>query len=139
MLAGNALAAEPPLGKVRDFVLEDGMLDLKKYGSRLFVDAARILGLASGCDEVGTVARLRHAAAGGRLTALEAEAAVPAFYHLQRVRLQHQYRTLATGISADNRLDPERLNEFDRRMLLESLKQARLLQQRLKTAFRIEG
>jgi CBS domain-containing protein len=133
MLAVNALAAEPPLGKVRDFVLEDGRLDLKKYGSRLFVDVARILGI--GCAEPGTVARLRHAAAAGALTAADAEAAVAAFHHLQRIRLQRQKIEAA----ADNRIDPDRLNEFDRRLLLESLKQARLLQQRLKTAFRIEG
>jgi CBS domain-containing protein len=137
MLAGNALAAEPPLGKVRDFVVEDGRIDLKKFGSRLFVDAARILGI--GAPDPATAARLRHGAAAGRIAAGEAEAAVHAFHHLQRVRLQRQHLALAGGQAADNRIDPDALNDFDRRVLLEALKQARLLQQRLKTLFRLEG
>jgi CBS domain-containing protein len=133
MLAVNALAAEPPLGKVRGFVLEAGRLDLKKFGARLFVDAARILGM--GCGDPGTVARLRHAVAAGTLAAADGEAAVAAFHHLQRIRLLRQER----GATGDNRIDPDDLNEFDRRLLLEAFKQARLLQQRLKTLFRIEG
>ena len=62
-----------------------------------------------------------------------------AFHHLQRVRLQQQQLALAGGQAADNRIDPDALNDFDRRVLLESLKQARLLQQRLKTLYRLEG
>ena len=133
LFAVNALAAEPPLGKVRGFVLEAGRLDLKKFGARLFVDAARILGIA--CGEPGTVARLRHAVVAGALAAGDGEAAVAAFHHLQRIRLLRQRR----GATGDNRIDPDDLNEFDRRLLLEAFKQARLLQQRLKTLFRIEG
>jgi len=137
MLADNALSATPPLGLVRDFAAKDGVIDLKKFGARLFVDAARILGLAS--PVVGTVARLRHAAAAGKLPAGDAEAASGAFYHLQRLRLLNQQHALAVGAAASNQIAPQTLNTFDRHVLLEALKQARLIQQRLKTTFRIEG
>jgi CBS domain-containing protein len=129
MMTLNALAAEPPLGRLRDFVLAaDGLLDLKKFGSRIFVDAARILALAQGVPAVGTVPRLR--ALGNQP---DQRAAVRAFLALQDLRLHSQ----TDGI-ADNRIDPSQLNEFDRGVLLESLRQARVLQRRLKTRFQIE-
>lgn len=137
MLADNALAAGPPVGFVRDFTARDGRVDLKKFGARLFVDAARILGLS--CSASGTVARLRHAAAAGGMPSGDAEAAIGAFQHLQRIRLLNQYRALAAGEAPGNQVVPRQLNEFDRRVLHEALKQARLLQQRLKITFRIEG
>jgi signal-transduction protein with cAMP-binding, CBS, and nucleotidyltransferase domain len=37
-----------------------------------------------------------------------------------------------------NLVDPSRLNEFDRRVLLEALRQARTLQQLLKSRYQIE-
>lgn len=137
MLAANALAAEPPLGLLRDFAAKNGVVDLKKFGSRLFVDAARILGLS--CASSSTVARLRHAVAGGVLPSGDAEAAISAFQHLQRIRLFNQYRALAAGEPLTNQLALQQLNAFDRRVLHEAFRQARLLQQRLKTVFRIEG
>jgi CBS domain-containing protein len=137
MLADNGLSAAPPLGLVRDFAAPEGVIDLKKFGSRLFVDAARILGLA--CPVTGTVARLRHAAAAGKLPRNDAEAAIGAFLHLQRIRLLHQQNTRAAGEAPSNRVAPRTLNTFDRHVLLEAFKQARLIQQRLKATFRIEG
>jgi CBS domain-containing protein len=137
MLADNALAAAPPLGLIRDFAAKDGVVDLKKFGSRLFVDAARILGLS--CTSSSTVARLRHAVIEGILPSSDAEAAIGAFLHLQRIRLLNQYRALAAGATPANQLALQQLNAFDRRVLHEAFRQARLLQQRLKTVFRIEG
>lgn len=137
MLADNALVVEPPIGLVRDFVVKAGVVDLKKYGARLFVDAARILGLA--CPHSGTAARLRHAADSGILPREDAAAAIGAFHHLQRIRLLNQHRALADGTSPDNLLDPQLLNPFDRRVLREAFRQASLLQQRLKITYRIEG
>jgi CBS domain-containing protein len=137
MLAENALSVAPPLGIVRDFAAPDGGLDLKKSGARIFVDAARILGMD--CPAPATVARLRHLAAAGAMPADEVEAACGAFHHVQRLRLTHQWRALSAGESPSNLIAPGRLNEFDRRVLYEALKQARLLQQRLKTTLRLEG
>jgi CBS domain-containing protein len=130
MMAHNALAAEPPLGRLRDFVLDaDGLLDLKKFGSRIFVDAARILALAQGITTVGTVQRLR---ALGQQP--DNHAAAQAFLALQDLRLRSQVND-----AADNRIYPVQLNEFDRGVLLESFRQARVLQRRLKSRFQIEN
>ena len=111
-LAQNALAVTPPLGLLSDFDDEDGVLDLKGRGSRLFVDAARVLALAQGAAETGTAARLR--AAG------EA-AAVQAFHYVQGLRLREQ----------GNRLRVDVLSVLDRRTLKEALRQAAALQRRL--------
>ena len=141
MMTANALAATPPLGRLRDFVTvpeSGGTIDLKKFGSRIFVDAARILALGHGAAETGTSARLRGAARDGIIPPADAEAAVHAFHALQGVRLAAQAAAVAAGTPPGNQTDPESLNEFDRRLLLDALRQARSLQQRLTTRFHIE-
>jgi CBS domain-containing protein len=142
MLAANAVAVEPPLGRLRDFVSAEGQagrVDLKKHGSRLFVDAARVLGLSAGLASVGTVQRLRESVMAARLNGQDMAAAVLAFRHLQRIRLLDQHRKLGAGQVPDNLLDPDSLNSLDRRILVESLKQARRLQHSLRQTFRLEG
>ena len=141
MMTVNALAASPPLGRLRDFVTEaesGGAIDLKKFGSRIFVDAARILALGAGIDETGTASRLRRVAREGFMAPSDAEAAVHAFHALQGIRLGAQSGDGLDKHPPGNQIDPDRLNEFDRRVLLESLRQARKLQQKLKTQFHIE-
>lgn len=141
MMTVNALAASPPLGRLRDFVTEadaGGAIDLKKFGSRIFVDAARIYALGAGIAETGTAPRLHRAAAEGFLAPGDAAAAVHAFHTLQGIRLAVQTSNSPDGRSSGNQLDPNRLNEFDRRVLLESLRQARKLQHGLKTRFHVE-
>lgn len=141
MMTVNALAASPPLGRLRDFVTEadsGGAIDLKKFGSRIFVDAARILALGAGIAETGTAPRLRRIAAEGIVTAADADAAVHAFHAVQGIRLTVQTGDVQGGSMSGNLVDPNGLNEFDRRVLLEALRQARSLQQRLKARFHIE-
>ncbi len=141
MMTVNALAASPPLGRVRDFVTEadsGGAIDLKKFGSRIFVDAARILALGAGIAETGTAPRLRRAAAEGFMAPADAAASVHAFHALQGIRLALQAGHSLDGQMPGNQLDPDRLNEFDRRVLLEILRQARKLQQSLRTRFHVQ-
>lgn len=143
MMALNAVAVVPPLGRVRDFVDEEGhrgRVDLKKNGSRLFVDAARVLALSAGAAAVGTVARLREA--GTVRTDLNEDdlaASVQAFQHLQRIRLLDQRRKIGQGQPPDNLVAPDSLNVLDRRILVESLKQAGRLQHVLRQTFRLQG
>ncbi|OHC68946.1 MAG: hypothetical protein A3H93_01700 [Rhodocyclales bacterium RIFCSPLOWO2_02_FULL_63_24] len=141
MMTVNALAASPPLGRLRDFVTEaeaGGTIDLKKFGSRIFVDAARILALGTGIAETATAPRLRRVALEGEMTPADAEAAVHAFHALQDIRLAGHAGGGLAGQAPANHVDPDRLNEFDRRILLEALRQARKLQQKLKTRFHLE-
>ncbi|MBU0751850.1 MAG: CBS domain-containing protein [Gammaproteobacteria bacterium] len=139
MLAANALTVVPPLGLFRDFATEteDGgepFIDLKKSGARLFVDVARVYSLAQGIDEANTVARLR--TAGARESRNEDnEAIIEAFNFIQLLRLRHQDLEAGQGRPGDNRIEPEKLNQLDRRILKEAFRQARNLQQRLKLKY----
>jgi len=104
-------------------------IDLKKHGSRPVVDTARIYALAKGVPDTNTVERLR--AAGGEIgiPTYETAALVDAFYHIQRLRLEHQVGDSQSA--APNRINPDQLHALDRHILKESLKQVRSLQQRL--------
>lgn len=142
-MAANALRAEPPLGLIQGFALSGigeraGTIDLKMNGTTPFVDGARILALACGVRETNTLARLRGCAARKAIPADEAAAWCDAFAFilLQRTRT-HQAQHRAGRQSADNRLDPDDLNELDRRILKEVFRQARKLQSRLKLDYQL--
>ena len=135
-LSIEALKRGAPLGLFRDFTVEDhkdypGTIDLKLSGVTLFVDAARILGLSTGCGSSSTGDRLRHAAKALRIGKDEVESWVNAFHFVQMLRLRAQYESSEAGSKPHNRIDPYKLNEMDRKMLVESLKQAKRLQKRL--------
>jgi CBS domain-containing protein len=137
MLAQNSLTVVPPLGMIRDFVTDldpehPGTIDLKKYGARLFIDAARIFALAAGLPNTNTVQRLRLASARLNINPDETAAIIDGFNFIQLLRLRHQHLENEQGNDGDNRINPDQLNELDRRILKEAFRQARKLQQRLK-------
>ncbi|MCX8087062.1 MAG: DUF294 nucleotidyltransferase-like domain-containing protein [Rhodocyclaceae bacterium] len=139
-MAENALAVKPPLGLIRDFTFDDHAefphtIDLKAMGTRLFVDAARILALANGIDETGTPARLRRAAELGKLGRDDVGAIIDGFHFLQQLRLRVQQEGTPRGLA--NRVDPDELNELDRFVLKEALKQAKKLQGRIQMDYRL--
>ena len=134
-MAHGALTTRPPLGVIRDFVFDDAgefphTIDLKLYGLRPFVDGARINALRFGIAQTNTAQRLRLTAPALHLSADDVRAMVDGYYFIQLLRLRHQQFDV-DGQRAPNRIDPARLNEFDRRILKESLRQARKLQQQL--------
>ncbi len=131
MMAENALRNRPPLGVVRDFVVGKGnTLDLKLNGITPFVDAARIFSLAAGVTQTNTIQRLRSSAAKMNLHASEIDAWIDALLFIQVLRLRHHDEAHEQG-TLDNLIDPEKLNELDRRILKEAFRQARKLQARL--------
>jgi CBS domain-containing protein len=139
-MASNAVKVAAPLGLIRDFVFDKSeefphTLDLKASGSRLFVDAARILSLAHGVAETGTPERLRALTEMGKMGRDDTDAIVDGFYFLQKLRLRLQQTDTPAGRA--NRLDPEALNELDRLILKEAFKQAKKLQQRLQLEYRL--
>ncbi len=139
-LAQYALEAKPPLGLLSDFSTEkdpDGgaFIDLKKSGARLFVDAARVFALSSGIGHTNTAQRLRQAGSAIKMPSDEIAATVDAFFFIQQLRLRSQ---LSTDVHEHaNRIDPGKLHEIDRRILKESLRQARKLQSRLSLDFQL--
>jgi CBS domain-containing protein len=139
-MAGNAVQIEPPIGFIRDFTFDKNpefphTLDLKASGARLFVDAARILALANGVTETGTVQRLRALAERGKLGGDDVHAVIESFFYIQKLRLRNQQSDVSEG--AANRVDPDTLNELDRLVLREAFKQAKRLQSRLQLEYRL--
>ena len=142
MLAENALTVAPPLGKIRDFVTDadpahPGTIDLKKFGARLFIDAARVFALAHGVPAGNTVQRLRQVAGATGTPHEELAALVDGFHFIQLLRLRHQHAEQLQGRPGDNLIRPDEFNEVERRILKEAFRQARKLQQRLKLDYQL--
>ena len=141
-MAKNALDVEPPLGKIRDFLTDlepdhPGKIDLKKYGARIFVDVARIYALAAGVHNTNSIQRLRVAAQRLSIRNEEINAVLEGLDFIQLLRLQHQYLEGKPGTQGDNLINPDDLNELDRRILKESFRQARKIQTRLKLDYQV--
>lgn len=140
LMTENALQCQPPLGLIRDFVYDNNKdfphtIDLKMYGSRPFVDAARIFSLANNVAMTSTAQRLRGAAEATNLGA-DVEAMIDGFYFIQQLRLRHQHDLNGNNAGA-NRINPDELNELDRHILKEAFKQARKLQEKLRLDYRL--
>ena len=142
MLSANALTVLPPLGKIRDFVTDTepehpGCIDLKKYGSRLFIDAARVFALAHDVSATNTVQRIKQAANLMSISPDEAAAVIDGFNFIQLLRLRHQHSEQMQGREGNNLIRPDDLNEVERRILKEAFRQARKVQQRLKLDYQL--
>ncbi len=130
----NSLNWESPLNWWKGFRYDGDKefphtIDLKKHGSRPFVDAARIYALALRIPDTNTVERLRVMGERRGIADSELAAFVDAFQHIQRLRLARQ--AAAPLLAGTNRVDPDELHELDRLILRESLKQVQNLQRRL--------
>lgn len=140
-MAQNALQCQAPLGTIREFVFDSKefprTLELKMYGSRPFVDAARILSLAHGVAHTHTAERLRGAAGPARIDPESAAALVDGFHFIHLLRLRNQRRG-ATGPLA-NRVAPAELNDLDRHVLKEAFRQSRKLQEHLVRTYELQG
>ena len=140
-MAATALRCQPPLGTLRDFVVDrsgefPNTLDLKS-SSLPFVDAARILALANRVPYTSTAQRLRAAAEILHLGEEAVAAMIDGFHFVHLLRLRNQCRPgLPPG--GANRLDPRELNELDRQILKEAFRQARKLQQRIVREYQLD-
>jgi len=108
----------------------NGTIDLKLQGAAIFVDAARIYSLAHGLAQTNTRQRLEAVGQQMALAKNEYGAWVSGFEFLQMLRLRIQLEGGAT-LEQPNRLLVTSLNDIDRRILRETLRVARQLQQRL--------
>jgi CBS domain-containing protein len=141
-MAANALRNRPPLGLVRDFVVEGegehaNTLDLKLNGTTPFVDAARVFALATGVSATGTAARMRGAGPRLNIPEAEVEAWLSSFFFIQMLRLRGQHEESEAGRVMDNRIDPDQLNDLDRRILKEAFRQARKVQGRMALDYQV--
>ncbi|MFJ4372283.1 putative nucleotidyltransferase substrate binding domain-containing protein [Pseudomonas japonica] len=143
MMADNALRQKPPVGRFREFVLtrsgndKAATLDLKVQGLTPFVDGARLLALANGISANNTLERLRQLVQKDVIDALDGGAFEEAYHFIQQTRMQqHQIQT-RQNLPYSNRVDPDNLNDLDRRILRESLRQAQRLQSSLALRYQL--
>ena len=139
-MADNALQRSAPLNWRGALDTQDeggrALLDLKLQGTAIFVEAARLYALAHGLSQLGTRARLEAAAPLMRVAPQEGQAWIAAFEFLQMLRLQVQLGAALPGDANPNQIDVGTLNDIDRRMLKESMRIARSLQQRIALDYR---
>jgi len=136
-MADNSLRSRAPLNWLGAIDTEkvDGreVIDLKLRGTALFVDAARLYALAKGVPRLGTRDRLIEVARLLGVEPAEGEAWVTAFEFLQMLRLRVQLQRAESGTLADepNRIELDSLNDLDRKLLKETLRVVKQLQQRI--------
>jgi len=141
-MAANTMHLRPPLGLFGEFKLSHGgeeahTLDLKVQGITPFVDAARIIALAYHVSETNTEERLRAAADKGALNQDDVAAWCEAYHFIQLLRMRAHRRQAREGKRLSNRLDPDTLNELDRRILKEAFRQGRKLHSKLELEYQL--
>jgi len=121
-LAAHAATRPVPLGIFRGLVVDRSgehrhTLDLKNGGLGVIVEIARVHGLAAGCEDPGSLARLEAGVASGRLSAPLAADLHDAWEFLAGLRLRHQGEEVGSGRRPDNRIEPSALSSFEQRHL----------------------
>ncbi len=136
-MSENALRNHPPLGFMGDFVVSDAGIDLKLHGTTPFVDAARILALTNKVSETNTVARLKAVGQNGSVREQETESWCHAYLFLMMLRMRTHQQQAHEGLPLSNFIDPQTLDELDRRILKETFRQARKLQSHIALEYQL--
>ncbi len=137
-LAVNALRNRPSTGSVWDFFTGKGhTLDLKLNGITPFVDAARIFSLAVGGKQTNTLQRLREISEPLHISPQDTEAWSDAFLFIQLLRLRLHHDQCERNELLSNKVDPDSLNNLDKRILKEAIRQARKLQTKLALDYQV--
>jgi CBS domain-containing protein len=140
LMADNALHRKPPLGWFHAFAVDKGgrfagTIDLKVNGVTLFVDAARIYALSCGVTASNTADRFALAGQRRFIPEVEVQSWTNAFQFVQTLRLKYQQRCHGLGAAMHNHVDPDRLDASERGALLDAMRVARGLQQRVALDF----
>ncbi len=104
-----------------------------------FVEAARVQALASGIGATSTIERLRAVGRKRGIAVADVDAWCDAFRFVQLLRLRFNATQATRRESPHNHLDPSTLNELDRRILKEAMRQARRLQSRVERDFGLQS
>ena len=131
-----ALAARPPTGFARDFVVEHsgehrGTLDIKHGGLLPILDLARYAALKADAKVTSTVERLRAAGQAGALDKAHAGTLTEAYDLFTALRLEHQVHQIEQGLEPDDYLDPKELNSLTRRYLRDAFREVASIQKSL--------
>ena len=139
-MAKVALINRPPLGLLKKFVVEKSgehknQLDLKMRGLTPVVDAARALSLDLSIKTQNTSDRLAEINSKGVIdTSFHADLR-EAYEYIIYLQINRHLDALAEGKEPDNFLDPESLNNLQRKMLKESFLVISRLQETIEFRF----
>jgi len=130
------LAKKPPVGFVRDFVIEHsgehrGDLDLKRGGLTPVSALARWLAITLGDVRGGTIERLRRAASAGLLKEEEADVLVGAFKDIYELVFEQEIEAIRSGNVGSSWVSPQNLDSLTRRHLRESFRSVATIQTRI--------
>ena len=125
LLAQNALFNHPPLGFLRQLVVEKSgehknQLNLKLSGLVPVVDAARVLALELGVEATNTMERLEKITTRKILEPDFLSAIDNAYDFINFIRITHHLKAFSRGSRMQNFIDPTSLNPMQRKMLKES-------------------
>lgn len=142
LLAQAALQYPPAPGTLRTWLAKamggpGPELDLKRHGLAPFTDAIRVLALAAGIPQACTHERLQRLAAFHVIKSDDATAWSEACRYLQLIRLQLHQRQAKQKENPSNILQVDHLNNLQRRMLREALRQVRHAQALLAYRYRL--
>lgn len=140
-MVANALHNAPPLGLFGGLSTlrsgeHKGTIDLKHGGIAPIVDLARIYALSTGDEAVNTHDRLTNCASGGAISEQSARDLRDALEFLAFMRIQHQSRQMAAGLSPDNYMRPDELSNFERTQLKDAFAVVQSLQSVLGQRFK---
>jgi CBS domain-containing protein len=140
-MAKNALSNRPPLSLLKRFVVEKSgehmnRFDLKMKGLTPIVDAARVLSLDLGIRHRNTFDRLDAIADRGVFDGAFHADLREAYEFIVYLQISRHLEALAKGEGPDNFVDPESLNNLQRKMLKESFAVVRRLQEIIEFRFR---
>jgi CBS domain-containing protein len=112
-----------------------GKVDLKRNGTRLLADAARVYALSEGIDATNTGDRIRALVRQGRFDAEFAESVLAALDELLDFTLDHQIEQLEQGVPLDKLVDPEELTPLELEWLRMAMRVTKTFQGRLQGDF----
>ncbi len=135
-MAAVSLQNRPPLGLFGDIKVSNkkdhpNSINLKLHGVTPFIDGARIYAFATKVDKTNTIERFRAAAKTKSLKKDDAETWIEAYQFLQLLRMKNHHEQKEKGERLSNYFDPDKINDLERRILKEALRQARKLQSRI--------
>jgi CBS domain-containing protein len=135
-MAKNALYNRPPLGFLRQFVVDKAgehknQLNLKLSGLTPIVDAARVMALDLGVLKTNTLERLEEIAQAGIIAPALVADLKEAFSFITLLRIGQHLQARARGETPDNFVDPASLNKLQRKMLKESFAVINQLQEQM--------
>lgn len=134
-MARAAVTYRPPLTLLGRLRTDSGLLDIKRAGTAAIVLLARLYALAAGSSARTTVLRLEEAADGGTLARQSATELVEAYRFLTGLRLKAQVEQVSAGQPPGNQVRLDDLSEAERRLLRDTLRHVKAVQEEAASRF----